>query len=259
MNFSPDGTRIAATTDTGVQTWWASTGEPDLSVVGHPLQILHMALSPDGRRVATGSLDRTAKVWDARSGRELLSLAGHQHAIDQVAFSPDGQRLATASRDGTARVWDLRPSREALTLANLGTAALHTLREDGPQAGHAAMSYDGNRLLAGLDDGGARVWDTRTGGEVLSLSAYQGKVWATAISRDGSCLATGGSTGTVRVWDAGTGDALWTGNAHADTVIEVAFSPDGTQLATASAEGRPSSGTPQPARMCSRSTGTPAL
>jgi WD40 repeat protein/ABC-type branched-subunit amino acid transport system substrate-binding protein len=235
--FSPDGTRIAATTDTGVQTWWTGTGEPDLNVVGHPLRILHMALSPDGTRLATASLDRTAKVWDARSGRELLSLAGHQAAIDQVALSPDGQRLATASRDGTARIWDLRPSREALTLVNRSTGGANLLREDGPQAGQIALSDDGTRLLAGLEDGSARVWDTRTGGEALTLSGHQGKVWSAAISRDGSRLATGGSNGTVCVWDAVTGDLLWTGSARGDTVVAVAFSPDDTLLAGASADG----------------------
>lgn len=207
-----------------------------MSVVGHPLQILNMALSADGTRLATSSLDRTASVWDARSGRELLTLAGHQAAIDQVAFSPDGQRLATASRDGTARVWDLGPSREALTLIT-GVGRSNVLREDGPQAGQVALSHDTSRLLAGFDDGSASVWDTRTGVEALSLSGNQGKVWAAAISRDGSRLATGGSNGTVDVWDAGTGGLLWTGTAHRDCVVAVAFSPDGTQLASAGADG----------------------
>jgi WD40 repeat protein/ABC-type branched-subunit amino acid transport system substrate-binding protein len=236
--FTPDGIRIAATTDTGVQTWWTSTGEPDLSIVGDPVQILHMAVSPDGTRIATASLDRTAKVWDARSGRELLSLAGHQAAIDQVAFSPDGQRLATASRDGTAMVWDLRPSREALTLTNAGTGSVNKWpQQQGPRAGPAVLSSNADRLLAGLDDGSARVWDTRTGGASLTLTGHRGKVWGAAISSDGSRLATGGSDGTVRVWDAGSGGALWTGSAHGDTVLAVTFSPDGTQLASTNADG----------------------
>jgi hypothetical protein len=61
--------------------------------------------SPDGARLATGSLDGTAKVWDAAGGRELLTLKGHAGEVI-VSWSPDGARLATGSYDGTAKVWD---------------------------------------------------------------------------------------------------------------------------------------------------------
>jgi WD domain, G-beta repeat len=62
--------------------------------------------SPDGKRLATGSEDSTAKVWDAAAGRELLTLKGHRSAVWSVSWSPDGMRLATGSADGTAKVWE---------------------------------------------------------------------------------------------------------------------------------------------------------
>jgi WD40 repeat protein/ABC-type branched-subunit amino acid transport system substrate-binding protein/DNA-binding SARP family transcriptional activator len=235
--FSPDGMRVAATTDAGAQVWWAVTGEPALSIVGHNVQILHAAFSPDGTRFATASLEQTARIWDAQSGRELMSLTGHQAAINRVAFSPDSQRLATASRDGTARIWDLQPAHEVLTILNRGTGGTNRwLRQEGPQAGQVAISSEGTRLMAGLEEGTTQVWDTRAGQQVLALRGHQGKVWGAAISGDGSRLATGGSDQTVRVWDARKGDIRWTGSAHTETVVAVAFSPDGTTLASASAD-----------------------
>ena len=68
-----------------------------------------MAWSPDGKRLATASWDKTAKVWDAASGQELLTLKGHTGMVISVAWSPDGKRLATASDDKTARC-GMRPA-----------------------------------------------------------------------------------------------------------------------------------------------------
>jgi WD40 repeat protein len=69
--------------------------------------LLGVVFSPDSRRLATVSWDRTAKVWDASSGQELVTLSGHQDAVTGVAFSPDGKLLATSSFDGATRVYIL--------------------------------------------------------------------------------------------------------------------------------------------------------
>ncbi len=114
VDFSSDGAELMATTRTGAQVWWAGTGQPALSIVGHAAQVLDASFSTDGTRVATSGFDRTARIWDARSGRELLTLAGHNAEVAQVAFSPDNLRVATASWDGTARIWDVSGSHEVL-------------------------------------------------------------------------------------------------------------------------------------------------
>ena len=56
-----------------------------------------MAFSPDGKRIVTGSGDKTVKVWDAGTGQETLTLKGHTGMVSSVAFSPDGKRIVTGS------------------------------------------------------------------------------------------------------------------------------------------------------------------
>ena len=58
-----------------------------------------VAFSPDGKRIVTGSSDRTARVWDAETGTEKLALKGHTGRVTSVAFSPDGKRIVTGAGD----------------------------------------------------------------------------------------------------------------------------------------------------------------
>ena len=56
-----------------------------------------MAFSPDGKRIVSGSRDKTVKVWDAATGQETLTLKGHTGSVSSVAFSPDGKRIVSGS------------------------------------------------------------------------------------------------------------------------------------------------------------------
>ncbi len=68
-----------------------------------------MTFSPDGRRIASASDDKSVKVWDVATGQEALTLKGHTDGVTGVTFSPDGRRIASTSWDSTVKVWDARP------------------------------------------------------------------------------------------------------------------------------------------------------
>jgi WD40 repeat protein len=84
---------------------------------GHKGSVSSVAWNSDGKRLATGSADGTAKVWDTVTGQELFTLTGHTDAVTSVAWNPDGRRLATGSRDKTAKVSNAGTGEELFTIS----------------------------------------------------------------------------------------------------------------------------------------------
>jgi WD40 repeat protein/serine/threonine protein kinase/tetratricopeptide (TPR) repeat protein len=79
------------------------------TLTGHSADVVCLAFSPDGRRLATASFDRTVKLWDVQTGQDVFTLRGHTAGVLSLAFSPDGNQLISGGIDGTARVWNATP------------------------------------------------------------------------------------------------------------------------------------------------------
>jgi WD40 repeat protein len=190
---------------------------------GHSDDATGVAWSPDGRRLATSSNDRTVRIWDTNYGSELAVLNGHEGWVTGVAWSPEGQRLATVSGDCTARIWDAENGNGLIALRGHNDDVLDV-----------AWSPDGERLATASRDRTARIWDTDHGAELTTLHEHEDWVRGVAWSPDSRRLATASSDRTARIWDAENGSELIALRGHSDEVGDVAWSPDGKRLATAS-------------------------
>jgi hypothetical protein len=183
------------------------------------------ALSPDERRLATVSDDRSVRLWDVISGRQVASLIGHEDGVTSASFSPDGARLVTASFDRTARLWDVSTGKEIMRLI-----------EHSGTVWSASFSPDGARIVTASEDGTARVWNAKSGTEIAVLRGHSASVKSAVYSPDGARLLTASWDKTARIWNATDGSQVLTLIGHTDRVDSASFSPDGSRIVTASAD-----------------------
>jgi WD40 repeat protein/tRNA A-37 threonylcarbamoyl transferase component Bud32 len=240
--FSPDGERLVSAggrPGLGIVMVWNREGQLLFSLDGHRNHVRSVTFSPDGRWLATGSIDRTVKIWDLESREEPRTLPGHARGVNCVAFSPDGRLLASGSGGeelhrvaGEVKVWDWRTGREQLTLGG---------HVDGVWS--LAWSPEGRRLVTGGMDSTIKVWDTTTGHEALTLREHRNRIWTVAFSSDGHRLVSASADRTVRVWDGRPwqgeklGQEILTLPGHPDFLEVIAFSPDGRCLASTARDG----------------------
>ena len=102
--------------------------------------IFACAYSPDGRRIVSGSYEKSLKLWDAETGAELATLQGHSGESVELRLFPDGRRIVSASADKTLKLWDAQTSAQpALPAGNSQEVTACGLSPDGRRIVSASL------------------------------------------------------------------------------------------------------------------------
>jgi WD40 repeat protein len=232
--FTPDGnTLISASYDRTIKLWALNTGEllstlrkqtnrdRPQTLYDHTHWVESLALSPDGRVLASGGFDCDLYLWDLLQPRSLQRLQT-KSPILAIAFSPDGWQLACGCIDGTLEVWDLRSIDRS-----------PNLEFDRSDSWISAIKFapDGEKIYSGNGRGEIGVWDVVTGQKIDGWQCHTSAILTLAFHpKDANLLVSGGYDRTIVFWNLKGRKLLHQLPEHEGAIAAMSFDRTGNIL-----------------------------
>jgi WD40 repeat protein len=242
--FSPDGRTIAGAgfhMDKLVALYDVQSGKRLLNLPGHTeWEVYAMALSPDGKLLASTATDKQILVWELASGKLRHQLRDQPEKIAALAFSPDSRLLASGGGDRVVKLWDMASGKVRRTLAGhrdwvCGLA----FAPDGKTIASASCDWGFHRghdwprpPIRGTEKCEWRLWEVETGNLRRTVSD-QGRMLAIAIAPDGKSVACGVER-ELRLYNLGSESPPQVLTRHEGAIMSLAFTPGGAAIVSGS-------------------------
>ena len=187
-------------------------------LIAHQDRLNSIAISPNGKLIATAATDNTVRLWTKKaSGWHMSRALNHTGWVVDVAISPDGQTIASASRDRSIRLW------------HQDGKLLRILKH--PQVVTSVAITANNQIVSGSEDGTITIWHQDQDKIIQTLKGHRATVQAIAISPDGK-IVSASEDKTLKVWQQG--QVIRTLQGHTEGVRAVAITNDGSKIISGS-------------------------
>jgi WD40 repeat protein len=264
VTFASDGrTAIVSTHDSRVTRWDVKSLTP-LVTYWQNILVGKLALSADGKRLATAGNDNVVRIWEVESGEELRLLRGHTTEISHLAISGDGSTVVSVDQDNEVKVWATNPADDPSLLLHEGIIVYVAAASDGrtlatsdpnfstvrlwdlqtrvatdfvtDDKAEVTFSPDGTWLALRKFDGPIELWDRRATPyrKVQTIDGVFGGGYQLNFSPDSRILVFRGSREAFELWDVNSAETLGRLPHQSSWACATAFSPDGKTVATGS-------------------------
>ncbi|NEZ60752.1 DnaJ domain-containing protein [Adonisia turfae] len=195
----------------------------------HTGDVSAVAIARDGKKLVTGSHDKTLRLWSVKTGSLLRTLSGHSQAVHCVAVSWDGKLIASGSADTTIKLWDMRTGELLRSFGNLIS---------GHSATVTALAFSPNNqfLVSTSQDATVRLWSLKSGKEIYALKDYPEEILALAMGWDGKAMVYGGNSNQLHIRHTKTGKLIRSFSIDSQPNRAVALSRQSSLLAVGSGD-----------------------
>ena len=214
-----------------IKTWDPTNNIITNTSMMHNIDLHHVSISSDDKKIISASHDNNVKIWNAETGVIINTVQCSECTMLSMCISPDGKKIICAYLNRSIEIWNVETS----TLIN---TLICPYDEPGCNFAHnVCISPDGNKIISAGDDSYIKIWDAKSGNLINRLIGHTSSINKICVSLDGRKIVSASDDHSIKIWDLETGVLINTLNNHNRHVQTICISRDNKKIISGSQDG----------------------